>query len=324
MEAFPDLTPYQYSFNNPLGWHDPTGLAPEKEKRKDRVMSWAVDVFSASAGSYNYIMLALGSGIFGGGNNFESLEEMKAYADAIFFGSWCYDKNSPIGEYVKGGDRTGSVTSTNGLTVTNVGQINFSQWLILAQAYPMYKAALNLMIFELSEITGLKLTINNETGNLQCIGFNEDEDGNIKGSKTARDFLVSLLNNPDVNIPIELNLMINSCYDPTNKGIAINPKQISEFIYSTPEMLNPMTMGFGIFLLHELQHAEFNLKSENQVVDFENQVRREMGPDWGKRLRYDGFPYKRLSPTSHDCFLEFFRDGSYIDFILPCEFFKKK
>jgi hypothetical protein len=39
MEAFPDLTPYQYSFNNPLGWHDPTGLAPEKDKRKDKVMN---------------------------------------------------------------------------------------------------------------------------------------------------------------------------------------------------------------------------------------------------------------------------------------------
>jgi hypothetical protein len=44
MEAFTDLTPYQYSFNNPLGCHDPTGLAPEKEKRKDKVMWQMPDI----------------------------------------------------------------------------------------------------------------------------------------------------------------------------------------------------------------------------------------------------------------------------------------
>jgi RHS repeat-associated protein len=51
MEAFPDLTPYQYSFNNPLGWHDPTGLVPEKEKRKDKVMAniSILDIFEMAA-----------------------------------------------------------------------------------------------------------------------------------------------------------------------------------------------------------------------------------------------------------------------------------
>ncbi|OGU58583.1 MAG: hypothetical protein A2X64_05000 [Ignavibacteria bacterium GWF2_33_9] len=31
-EAFPNQSPYSYSFNNPLSFRDPSGLAPEKEK----------------------------------------------------------------------------------------------------------------------------------------------------------------------------------------------------------------------------------------------------------------------------------------------------
>jgi len=31
-EAFPNQSPYSYSFNNPLSYRDPSGLAPEKEK----------------------------------------------------------------------------------------------------------------------------------------------------------------------------------------------------------------------------------------------------------------------------------------------------
>ena len=31
-EAFPNQSPYSYSFNNPISYKDPSGLAPEKEK----------------------------------------------------------------------------------------------------------------------------------------------------------------------------------------------------------------------------------------------------------------------------------------------------
>ncbi len=38
-EAFARHTPYHYSFNSPLVWLDPSGLAPEKEKGENILVS---------------------------------------------------------------------------------------------------------------------------------------------------------------------------------------------------------------------------------------------------------------------------------------------
>ncbi len=32
LDVFPSHSPYSYSFNNPISYTDPSGLAPEKEK----------------------------------------------------------------------------------------------------------------------------------------------------------------------------------------------------------------------------------------------------------------------------------------------------
>jgi RHS repeat-associated protein len=40
-EAFKRWSPYTYSYNSPLTFRDPTGLAPEKEKYKDEIMQYA-------------------------------------------------------------------------------------------------------------------------------------------------------------------------------------------------------------------------------------------------------------------------------------------
>jgi RHS repeat-associated protein len=37
-EAFPGQSAYSYAFNSPLSWSDPSGLAPEKERKRDRVL----------------------------------------------------------------------------------------------------------------------------------------------------------------------------------------------------------------------------------------------------------------------------------------------
>ena len=46
-ESFRDLTPYQYAYNSPLIWKDPSGLAPVKEKMKDKIQWAEVDVSAA-------------------------------------------------------------------------------------------------------------------------------------------------------------------------------------------------------------------------------------------------------------------------------------
>jgi len=36
--AFPSHTPYHYAYNSPLIWSDPSGLAPEKERDREKLM----------------------------------------------------------------------------------------------------------------------------------------------------------------------------------------------------------------------------------------------------------------------------------------------
>jgi hypothetical protein len=46
-EAFPGQSAYSYAFNSPLSWSDPSGMAPEKEKKRDRVL-YLFDLISAT------------------------------------------------------------------------------------------------------------------------------------------------------------------------------------------------------------------------------------------------------------------------------------
>jgi hypothetical protein len=46
-EAFKRWSPYAYSYNSPLTFCDPTGLAPEKEKYKDEILFMGI--------SYKYL-----------------------------------------------------------------------------------------------------------------------------------------------------------------------------------------------------------------------------------------------------------------------------
>ena len=41
-QAFRSLTPYQYAYNSPLSYKDPTGLAPQKEGG-DKIMNYSGD-----------------------------------------------------------------------------------------------------------------------------------------------------------------------------------------------------------------------------------------------------------------------------------------
>ena len=44
-ESFPGQSPYNYAFNSPLSWSDPSGLAPEKEKKRDRALGMDMEDF---------------------------------------------------------------------------------------------------------------------------------------------------------------------------------------------------------------------------------------------------------------------------------------
>ncbi len=51
-EAFARHTPYHYSFNSPLVWLDPSGLAPEKEKGEERLLNFEPEEYEQGEMSY--------------------------------------------------------------------------------------------------------------------------------------------------------------------------------------------------------------------------------------------------------------------------------
>ncbi len=53
-EAFARHTPYHYSYNSPLVWLDPSGLAPEKEKGEERLLYFEYDTILFEVMESNY------------------------------------------------------------------------------------------------------------------------------------------------------------------------------------------------------------------------------------------------------------------------------
>jgi hypothetical protein len=111
--AFPAQTPYQYAYNSPLTYRDPSGLAPEKEKEGDELLWLNPD--DASGGYY-----------FGIWNAQETDRSMAmtyahnmifAYLDMMYSDvcQWNDDFNTNFGS-TSGGSRDGGTTSsaTNG------------------------------------------------------------------------------------------------------------------------------------------------------------------------------------------------------------------
>ncbi|MBS4000801.1 MAG: RHS repeat-associated core domain-containing protein [Desulfobulbaceae bacterium] len=100
-EAMPRHTPYHYSFNSPLVWKDPSGLAPEKEKDQDRLMAlYTYDVERAEA-AYQGALVE---------SNYRFME---AWANAVdsFFDLMVDWKNSPE---ARGGGGGGGRTGEDG------------------------------------------------------------------------------------------------------------------------------------------------------------------------------------------------------------------
>jgi RHS repeat-associated protein len=119
-EKFTEQTPYQYAFNSPLTWKDPSGLEPKSEKRdkRDRIQAMVLADISAGVEMANISNFE---------NSFtsawEKLRYIRKYGLAGFSKESCYYAglisdmfNQPIGElsFGGGGGRTGENKSKNG------------------------------------------------------------------------------------------------------------------------------------------------------------------------------------------------------------------
>ncbi|MCY1510821.1 hypothetical protein D3C87_231130 [compost metagenome] len=102
------------------------------------------------------------------------------------------------------------------------------------------------IINDLNTITGLNLSVNQNTG---LIEYEKDANGNPviretngtqEGSTTAREDLISIIKSPEINIGGGGRSMTS------DNNIAINPNQIDSFINGTPPELDNRTLRNGI------------------------------------------------------------------------------
>src|SRR5690606_15434356 len=122
------------------------------------------------------------------------------------------------------------------------------------------------LLLDLSEQTGLSLTVNKDDGLLQ---YDKDENGNAKvhesngvqlGSDTARSSLIASIDHKDTVVTELTDHNTGSGVPKDARGnkenkILLDPTQIGSQISNTSEGLNPKTMGFGMTFMHELFHT---------------------------------------------------------------------
>jgi hypothetical protein len=146
------------------------------------------------------------------------------------------------------------------------------------------------IIWELQQITGLTLYIDNG-----CLKADLSK-GWSGGSKLARDKLIEMIESKDV-FPLKISFKQSTRVPNENKNtIYFNPNQMSGFMQSAVGV-NRLTMGWGMTLFHEYFHTKagggvkdpprghmWMVKSD--ADEFPNEIRSELGPDWGERVSY--------------------------------------
>ena len=168
------------------------------------------------------------------------------------------------------------------------------------------------LLSQLGEITGLNLNITS-TGKLSYIPNEEETDS---GSSSAREDLISLIENPEFDINVSLRLGGRTVTEGGGTEIGLDPIQIQDFVDGTPEVLNKNTMGLGMTFLHEIQHTgpggdlrdppQDNTTDTGPVVNQVNIYRAELDKNpanngalpFGQRLHYavaPGTNYLRFS-----------------------------
>lgn len=167
----------------------------------------------------------------------------------------------------------------------------------------------NQITSQLGNLTGLSLSVNSRG----LLEYKKDSDGNPVintsegqdiGSKSARNYLVEQIGGEETT-SVSIRPGGRSVTEAGGLSIGLDPLQINNFVKGTPEDLNPLTLGLGMTLLHELHHSgpggnlrdvadKTNVTATGDVVDQVNVFRSELdknpttnGGKFGQRLHYN-------------------------------------
>lgn len=150
---------------------------------------------------------------------------------------------------------------------------------LLQQDHDKKRDTAQMILQDLKDFTGLNLYFSSNGYLL----YNKEQYSEC-GSKIARNFLISAIDNP-VTICIGDNGEL-SLFDKINMGIGICDSQISGYRNNTPGGLDDRTLGYGMVFLHELAHSPIGGSKKDpyepleyvqgKTVQFINSIRKEL------------------------------------------------
>lgn len=187
-----------------------------------------------------------------------------------------------------------------------------------------FQAGLQLLL-DLSEQTGLSLTVNKSDGLLQYgkekdgkTAKVEERNGEQLGSEAARNSLIGAIDHEDtVNVSL---VSYNLGSATAGNDIRLDPTQIETHIGNVSEGLNSKTLGYGMTFLHELYHSDLggDLRdtdkefSKGPVVEKMNVIRQQLDANplnqiLGKGTQYGIRKYYMASEISRNTFRKGFQ-----------------
>ena len=184
-----------------------------------------------------------------------------------------------------------SLNSPLGLVDPSGKDVNMSGLMQAEQELRGNNSISSALMSDLSNKTGVELSV--QDGMLVAGAFIQDANGRVIGSETARRDLLNAINDHTKTLEVTYTGGASAGH---GEIIGLNPDKIEERMSNTPEPLDKTTQGYGMTFLHELQHTTFGMNSEHQesnylngndpYVQYENKIRRELGPSFGERIHY--------------------------------------
>ncbi|WP_313580022.1 RHS repeat-associated core domain-containing protein [Chishuiella sp.] len=159
----------------------------------------------------------------------------------------------------------------------------------------------NKIVNQLQEVTGLTLNVD-DNGKLN---YDQNSTGDLV-SETAANMLMGAINytNHTYNISEKTEGDSSNQMGINVSNISVNSNQVSGFEEGVSKNLNPLTLGAGMTVLHEISHKSNNLSDpafgfgeKGDNVNFMNTIRKELDASgkfdksFGQRESY--FPITR-------------------------------